>query len=108
MCHIQGDKKDGASRDSLTLGNNHKKKPKNEQQNKANAEDQDRPHQNLKILQINVGRRAEAHDLAVKLDINLLLISEPNQNRVKSPAWLNDKNIDAAIRIRNIGLAIIG
>lgn len=54
----------------------------------------------MKVLQINLTRGA-AHSLAYatgrQKDIDLLILSEPNVNKVKSRKWIKSENVDVTV-----------
>lgn len=64
----------------------------------------------IKILQINVGVRLEAQDLALatarKYNMDVLVISEQNKRRNEEERWYSDNSNKAAIAVVNDSLAI--
>lgn len=64
----------------------------------------------MKILQINLGRRKQAHDLAYAVAdvrmIDMVVVAEPNRNRTTGGGWLKDIRDDVAVYIRNRKLEI--
>lgn len=65
----------------------------------------------IKILQTNLGRTRAAHDLAYanckQCGIDLLIMSEPNKNRVKGSDWIKDKREDTAVLWVNRSLVLV-
>lgn len=59
----------------------------------------------MKVIQINLGRSKVAHDMAfataAKLDIDLMVVCEPNHKITAKNAWIADRNKDVAVFIRN-------
>ncbi|KAJ8934071.1 hypothetical protein NQ314_013609, partial [Rhamnusium bicolor] len=66
----------------------------------------------LRILQLNANRSSIAHDLleatAVELQIDILVISEPNRKKISGNAWMMDEAGDVAIKLRNKDLSVKG
>jgi len=64
----------------------------------------------IKVLQINVDGRKEAHDLmeatANHLDIDILIISELKHSRMEEEGWFSDANTKATIAILNQNIQI--
>lgn len=56
----------------------------------------------IRVAQLNVNRSRRAHDLlwqmALKEDVNLLAITEPNKTVVGANSWITDDNKSVAIR----------
>lgn len=65
----------------------------------------------IQALQINVGRERLAHDLldaaALKMAADILIVSEPNKNKIKNTKWIKDERSDAAILCVNKELQIL-
>lgn len=59
----------------------------------------------IKILQINVGRARRAHDVAyataIKEDIDIIFIQEPNKKIVKNMGLISDTRQDVAVLVLN-------
>lgn len=64
----------------------------------------------MRVLQTNLGRGRVAHDIAhavIKdMDIDLLVVSEPNKTIMKGPGWVADERSDVAVYIRNRNIGI--
>lgn len=64
----------------------------------------------LKILQLNLGRAIEAHDIAfeeaIRGNIDLMIVSEPNKKMSLNQGWPTDKKRDIAIVVLNKNLEI--
>lgn len=64
----------------------------------------------MKILQINLGRRRMAHDMAhlvaTEKEMDLIVACEPNKKLAEGVGWLTDVNGDVAIYFRNRNLEI--
>ncbi|XP_072403173.1 uncharacterized protein [Diabrotica undecimpunctata] len=67
----------------------------------------------IRILQVNVGRARRAHDLiyakACKLNIDLLIVPEPNKKITTGGGWIQDegKNVAVLIKNRDVGVQSI-
>lgn len=66
--------------------------------------------QHIKILQTNLGRGKNAHSMAQEtadqLDIDLVLVSEPNKRISEGFSWIPDLNADVAFNIKNRNLQL--
>lgn len=66
----------------------------------------------MRCLQVNAGRSKAAHDLvystAKKIEIDLVIISEPNINISKNKGYIMDLNNDVAVYITNKNMGITG
>lgn len=64
----------------------------------------------LRLLQINLGRRKAAHDMAfmtaAEKQIDIIVTSEPNKKIIKGRGWIADQSGDVAIYLRNNCLTI--
>lgn len=59
----------------------------------------------LNILQTNLGKGRAAHDLAYatakQMNIDIMIVSEPNKNIVKGSEWIKDERVDVAVMFVN-------
>ncbi|XP_057666046.1 uncharacterized protein LOC130899891 [Diorhabda carinulata] len=64
----------------------------------------------IRVLQINVGRARLAHDLthakAAQLEVDLLIVSEPNKKLTEGGGWVQDKRKDVAVLFRNRDIGV--
>ena len=64
----------------------------------------------VKFLQINLGRRRAAHDLARKEidleNVDVILVSEPNKKLTATSEWMTDKEGDAAMLCVNKDIGV--
>ena len=65
----------------------------------------------IKILQTNLNRQRAAHDMAFltsyRLNIDLIIASEPNKSLMKSSCkWKTDSNLDVAVYFKNNKLEV--
>lgn len=64
----------------------------------------------LSMLQTNLGRERVAHDVAFvtasELDIDIIIVSEPNKAIIKKPGWTADRRENVAVFWRNAKIKV--